>query len=107
MFLIVPYLTPKGKDVVGEWLDGLRDNRAVARILARLEKMRDGYFGDCKALRDGMWELRVDVGAGYRLYYSKTGSEIILLLCGGDKRSQVRDITRAVEYLNEYKRRKP
>lgn len=107
MFSVVPYITPSGKDVVAHWLDGLRDYKAAARILARLEKLRDGHFGDCKPLKSGVWELRIDVGPGYRLYYSRVGREVILLLLGGDKRGQSRDIAKAIDYLTEYQRRKP
>jgi putative addiction module killer protein len=67
MFSVVPYTTPNGKDVVANWLDGLRDYKVVARILARMEKLRDGHFGDCKAIAGGVWELRVNIGPGYRL----------------------------------------
>lgn len=105
MFSVVPYTTPNGKDVVASWLDSLRDYKAAARILARMEKLRDGHFGDCKALGGGVWELRVDVGPGYRLYYARVGKEVILLLIGGDKGSQKRDIAKAIDYLADYKRR--
>lgn len=105
MFSLIPYTTPNGKDSIAIWLDGLKNHRAAARILARLEKLRDGHFGDCKPLQSGVWEMRVDVGPGYRLYYSRIGRQVILLLVGGDKRSQSRDIARAVAYLADYKRR--
>jgi probable addiction module antidote protein len=67
--------------------------------------MELGNFGDHKFCRDGVWELRIDIGAGYRLYYSLTGTEIILLLCGGDKRMQDADIDRACEYWSDWQRR--
>jgi putative addiction module killer protein len=94
-----------GKDVIGEWLARLRDDRAHARILVRLNRLSAGNFGDCKPLREGVSELRIDYGPGYRLYYSQLGRICILLLCGGDKRAQSADIARAVKYLQDYKQR--
>jgi len=64
-----------------------------------------GGFGDCKPLQDGVWELRIDHGPGYRVYYSLIGKKIVLLLCGGDKRTQQRDIMQAITYLEDYKKR--
>ena len=87
MFSITPYITASGKDSVADWLDGLRDTKGAARILARMERLRDGYFGDCKPLAGGVWELRMSVGPGYRLYYARVGKQVILLLVGGDKGS--------------------
>lgn len=106
IYKIIHYKTENGVDVFAKWLDKQRDARAIARTLARIECMGDGNFGDCKALEAGVWELRIDIGQGYRLYYSIIGKEIVVILCGGNKRSQNRDIARAVEYLDEYKRRK-
>ncbi len=99
------YLTGSGKDVVGEWLAGLRDARARAKITARLARLEVGNLGDCKPVGEGVWELRIDWGPGYRVYYAMVGSAVILLLLGGDKRKQARDIRCAAEYLNDYKRR--
>lgn len=107
MFVLKPYLTNSGKDIVADWLDSMRDHKAVARILARLEMLRDGHVGDCKPISGGIWELRVKIGPGYRLYYARVGKEVILLLIGGDKGSQRRDIAKAIEYLADYKRRNP
>ena len=84
---------------------GLKDIRARARIAARIDRLAAGNFGDCKAIRDGVSELRVDYGPGYRVYFGKVGKTIVLLLCGGDKRTQDADIERAVMYLQDYKRR--
>jgi putative addiction module killer protein len=99
------YVTASGRDVFGEWLAALKDNTARARIAFRINRLAAGNFGDCKALRQGVCELRIDWGPGYRVYYAPVGREIILLLCGGDKRKQSADIRRAVEYLTDYKRR--
>lgn len=75
--------------------------RALARIFSRLENLRQGNFGDTKSLKGGLHELRIHVGKGYRIYYTKQGSLLILLLLGGTKSSQVKDIERAREILSE------
>ena len=79
--------------------------QAYVRISRRIMLLERGGFGDCKPLRDGVWELRIDYGAGYRVYYGMTGKEIVLLLCGGDKRTQSRDIEKAIAYFEDYKLR--
>ena len=99
------YLTASGRDVFGEWLIGLRDMRTRAKILARLDRFAVGNFGDCKALRGGLCELRVNWGPGYRVYYALVGRRCVLLLCGGDKNKQSSDIRRALEYLEDYRER--
>lgn len=99
------YLSEDGCEVITEWLAGLKDIRARARILARIDRLAVGNFGDCKAVRDGVSELRVDYGPGYRVYFGKVGKRIVLLLCGGGKRTQDADIERAVVYLKDFKRR--
>jgi putative addiction module killer protein len=78
---------------------------AVARIAIRIDRLALGNFGDCKALREGVSELRIDWGPGYRLYFGRLGRECVLLLCGGDKRKQSADIERAIDYLKDYKER--
>jgi len=99
------YLAEDGKDIVREWLARLVDQRARAKINARFDRLRADNFGDCKPLSDGVWELRIDWGPGYRVYYARIGQMVLLLLCGGDKRSQAADIARAIEYFKDYKRR--
>jgi putative addiction module killer protein len=98
------YATRSGKDVVGDWLAALELN-ARARIATRIDRLSLGNFGDCKPLREGVSELRIDWGPGYRLYYAMVGRTCVLLLCGGDKRKQSSDIKRAIEYLADYKER--
>jgi putative addiction module killer protein len=105
MVQVLRYVTESGKEVIRDWLDGLHDASAVTRIIMRIDRLAEGNFGDCKPLRDGVWELRIDYGPGYRVYYSMIGRVCVLLLCGGDKRKQPRDINRAVEHLKDYKRR--
>lgn len=94
------YISRAGKDVVGEWLAGLEAN-ARARIAVRIDRLALGNFGDCKPLREGVSELRIDWGPGYRVYYALRGRACVLLLCGGDKRRQSSDIRRAVEHLRD------
>ncbi|TWT44962.1 hypothetical protein RAS1_13820 [Phycisphaerae bacterium RAS1] len=99
------YLTASGNDVVGEWLAGLKDAQARARITTRIARLEAGNFGDCKPVGEGVWELRIDWGPGYRVYYASVGSEVVLLLCGGDKRRQPADIRKAVALRKDYRRR--
>ena len=99
------YLTASGRDVLGEWLSKLKDVRARAKIVTRIDRLSAGNFGDCKALRGGLFELRIDWGPGYRVYYALVGKERVLLLCGGDKSKQSSDIKRALEYLKDYRER--
>ena len=98
------YVTRTGKDVVGDWLAGL-DNQTRARIAARIDRLSLGNFGDSRRLREGVSELRIGWGPGYRVYYAMMGRECVLLLCGGDKRKQPSNIARAITYLKDYKER--
>jgi putative addiction module killer protein len=99
------YVSQTGKDVFDAWLSHLADTRTQARIATRINRLAAGNFGDCKPLRQGLWELRIDWGPGYRVYYAMVGRVCVLLLCGGDKRKQSSDIDRALAYLKEYKER--
>ena len=92
-------------DVFASWLVGLRDVRAQARILARLESARLGNLGDCKAIGSGIREMRIHTGPGYRVYLSRQGPVLVLLLCGSDKSSQSRAIEQAIDHLNDWKQR--
>ena len=83
------------------WLDGLRDRRAAARITSRLQRVANGNFGDTRSVGDRVWEMRVGYGPGYRLYYIREGKNAIVLLCGGDKDSQSRDIRLAKRIARE------
>ena len=105
MFELRHFLTDAGKDVFEIWLDGVRDLQAQAAILARLDRLELGVFGDVKMVGGGVAELRIDVGAGYRVYFARRGKLILLLLCGGDKSTQTGDIKRAIKYLGEFDRR--
>lgn len=84
-------------EVFAKWLDGLRDMRARARILVRVERLASGNPGDVKPIGEGVSELRVDYGPGYRVYFKKQKLGIVFLLAGGDKRSQAKDIKNALD----------
>ena len=99
------YQTAAGERPFVEWLERLADKQARARIEARLAKVAVGNFGDVEMVGEGVMELRIDWGPGYRVYYSRLGQAIVLLLCGGDKRTQQKDIKRAKAYFEDYKAR--
>jgi len=82
-----------------EWLNGLTDERAAARIAQRIVRLQAGLMGDVKPVGDGVSELRIDHGPGYRIYFVQRGRVLIILLCGGDKKTQTRDIKRAKSLL--------
>lgn len=90
---------------ITDWLHALRDIRARAQIEVRLRRVSTGNFGDSKSVGEGVVELRVDLGAGYRVYFAKHGQTLVVLLCGGDKASQQNDIMRAKHYWADWKRR--
>ncbi|WP_180898519.1 type II toxin-antitoxin system RelE/ParE family toxin [Martelella soudanensis] len=81
------------------WLSDLRDREARARIIARIRRIEQGNLGDVKSLGNGLGEVRIHHGPGYRLYFCRRGEAIVILLCGGDKSAQERDIQRAREFL--------
>lgn len=99
------YVTEDGRDPLKEWLANLTDRQARARILVRVQRMAAGNFGDCKPLTEGVWELRIDHGPGYRIYYARAGEALLLLLAGGDKRKQRTDIETAIVYWKDWKMR--
>lgn len=105
MLEIRTYTTEGGKAPFDDWLTALRDAVARARIRARLARLQAGNFGDCKPLREGVQELRVDHGPGYRVFLSRQGLHVVLLLCGSDKADQDRAIRQAIEYLEDWKKR--
>jgi len=86
-----------------EWLDDLSDPIAAAIIAARIARLREGLFGNVRSLGGGLAELKIDHGPGYRVYYMRRGTELVVLLCGGNKSSQSRDISRAREIAKEMK----
>ncbi len=88
-------------EMFSKWLMKLRDLRARARIQARIDRLELGNAGDVKPVGEGVSEMRIDYGPGYRVYFIQKGSELIILLAGGDKRSQSRDIQNAIEIAKE------
>ena len=99
------YETAKGKRPFQEYLLSLADRNAIDRINARLARIRLGNFGDVKLLGGGLGEIRIDYGPGYRVYFTRTGNYVVLLLCAGEKATQPKDIRRAREFLADYERR--
>lgn len=85
------------------WRAGLRDRLALARINARIRRLAEGNPGDTRLLRDGVSELRIDHGPGYRVYFTRRGPVVLVLLVGGDKRTQGADIERAIAMANDWK----
>ena len=83
------------------WIRGLRDQQAKVSILSRIERIEDGNFGDHRSVGGGVSELRLSVGKGYRVYYAVRRSRVVVLLCGGDKSSQQRDISQAQQMASE------
>lgn len=105
MFEIRHYVTIDGADPIALWLGDLRDMQAKIAIIRRLNRLEQGNFGDFKPLRDGVHELRIDVGPGYRVYYARAGKVVMLLLCGGSKKTQTADIDRACEFWRDWQNR--
>ena len=99
------YQTANGGRPFVQWLADLNDRQARTRIEARLARAAAGNLGDVEAVGEGVMELRIDWGPGYRVYFARVGQVVVLLLCGGDKRMQQRDIARAKTYLKDYKAR--
>lgn len=106
MYQVHDYLTPDGLDPYADWLQHLADRMARAKVVVRVGRMAAGNFGDCKPVSDGVWELRIDHGPGYRVYYAVSGQRLILLLAGGDKRKQQADIAAAVARWKDWQQRR-
>ena len=101
---ILEYIDVQCESPYAKWLDSLKDVKGKALIISRVDRMELGNFGNSKAVGRGVMELKIQYGPGYRVYYAQEGKHIYLLLCGGDKRSQSKDIARAQQYWLEYKR---
>jgi putative addiction module killer protein len=99
------YVTEEGKSPVEDWLEGLRDRKARVAIDARIGRLRLGLVGQVREIGESVHEMKVDVGQGYRVYFGNVSNMVVLLLCGGDKRTQKADIKRAKEFWSDYQER--
>jgi putative addiction module killer protein len=88
-------------DVFTAWLDNVKDERAAARIVTRVRRMEIGNAGDVRSVGEGVSEIRIDYGPGYRVYFTRRGRTVVILLCGGDKKSQRKDIALAKRMAKE------
>lgn len=107
MIEVFRYQSDDGAEPVTDWLQALRDKQAQAKIRIRLKRLEAGIFGDCEPVGDGVLELREHLGAGYRVYFGRHGQRIVILLCGGTKKTQSTDIKAAKAYWADWKRRQP
>lgn len=103
---VLRYAKENGTVPISDWLAGLRDKVAQARIRIRLRQLEEGNFGDAKSVGRGVVELRVHIGTGYRLYCARYRDDLVVLLCGGGKQTQMSDIKLAQTYWAEWKRRR-
>jgi putative addiction module killer protein len=87
--------------IFDQWFGGLRDKQAKRRIHARIDRAEDGHFGDCKPVGEGVSEMRIDCGPGYRIYFAQRGLELVILLAGGDKSTQQKDINTALKLARD------
>lgn len=101
---LAEYLTPDGRSPFREWLRGLKDVRTRAIVRVRLNRVRLGNLGHCRELAEGVSELKIDHGPGFRVYFGEDGDTLVILLCGGDKSTQRADIQRAKAYWRDYRR---
>lgn len=96
------YCDKRGKEPFVDWLKGLRDMTVQARIQKRVRNLSLGNLGDCRSVGEGIFELRLDFGPGFRVYFGEENESRVLLLCGGDKRTQIKDIKTAKTYWHDY-----
>lgn len=104
-FELFHYQISSGRIPYRDWLDTVKHPVAYAAIQSRTDRLKRGLFGDSKPVGQSVWELRIDTGPGYRVYYGRTGKRVVLLLCGGDKRTQRADIETAKEFWADYEKR--
>ncbi len=99
---VIAYVDKDGKEPFTEWIDSLRDTMGRKRILVRIGRLQHGNYGDCKSVGEGVSELKMTFGPGYRVYIGEEGKNIVVLLCGGDKSTQEQDIETAKVYWKEH-----
>ena len=99
---VIVYADQEGNEPFTDWLYGLKDSMGRKRVLIRIARLEQGNYGDCEPVGDGISELRMFFGSGYRVYFGEDADNIVVLLCGGDKGSQKKDIKQAKAYWREY-----
>ena len=99
---IQEFINAEGRAPYQEWVNSLKDVKTRARIRQRVDRLELGNMGDCESVGDGVYELRLDFGPGYRIYFGQIGTTIVLLLCGGTKKKQQQDIDQAKKYWKDY-----
>ena len=99
----VVHYTANGRMILKEWADSLKDKKGKAAIYRVINRVEQGNLGNNHYCRDGVWEIVIDYGPGYRVYYSIIGNVVVLLLCAGTKRTQQKDIDKAVEYFKDFR----
>lgn len=100
---IIIYTDENGREPFRNWIDNLKDKKSQQRIRARIRRLAEGLYGDCHPVGEGILELRMFFGPGYRVYFGEDADNIVVLLCGGDKDSQSQDIKNVKEYWKDYK----
>ncbi|MBX2822854.1 MAG: type II toxin-antitoxin system RelE/ParE family toxin [Rhodothermaceae bacterium] len=103
--IVEAYVDEQGKTPVREWIEELKDAKARVRIKHRIAKLKEGLLGDYKFIGEGVWELRIHLRPGYRVYFAEVDQSLLLLLCGGTKKTQHKDIKQAKYFLEQYIRR--
>ena len=98
------YIDSQGRCPFDEWLQSLKDKKARAIVRTRLGRLRLGNTGECDPVGEGVLELKIHYGPGYRIYFGQAGPKVVILLCGGEKSSQSSDIRTAIEYWRDYKK---
>ncbi|WP_447970102.1 type II toxin-antitoxin system RelE/ParE family toxin [Nitrospira sp. M1] len=99
---VIVYVDKNGKEPFSEWVEDLRDTMGRKRILIRIGRLQQGNYGDCKSVGEGVSELKMTFGPGYRVYIGEEGRDVVVLLCGGEKSTQQQDIQNAKVYWKEY-----
>ncbi len=103
---VIKVYSTKGKEPFNNWLDSFKDKTLISKILRRVDRVALNNYGDHRYLSGALFELKIDFGPGYRVYCGEDGDTIVMLLCGGDKKSQAKDIIKAKEYWQDYLRKR-
>lgn len=103
---VIEYIDENGRSPFRGWILSLNDMQVRAKIRIRVNRLRLGNFGDCRFLGNGVYELKMDFGPGYRIYWGRESDVVIVLLCGGDKKTQKKDIAKAKKLWQDYARRR-